>query len=115
MSYKFGLILSLTFLMAVLFLGGDLMNVATIKSSLDSLGTVVSYRIASEGTVSSSTKQLIASYHASFRLEEGEREGYRMGDTVTYYLTKEYEPFVLRKQAMEIYVRRSAVIGYYKN
>lgn len=114
MSYKLGLLLSIAFLMSVLLFSGDLVNVGIIKNSLNALALTVSYRIASDGAVSGETKSLIASYGASFRLEDGEREAFRIGDTVTYYLSKEYEPFVLRKGTMELSVRRSAVIGYYQ-
>lgn len=115
MSYKLGLLLSMVFLMSVLLLAGDLLNVAVIKNSLDALATVVSYRIAKEGQVSSDTRSLIESYGALFRLEDGERVAFRIGDTVTYYLQKEYQPFVLQKEMMNVTVRRSALIGYYTN
>ena len=115
MSYKLGLILSLAFMMSVLLLAADLLNVAIIKNSLDALSLTVSYRIAQEGTLSNGTKQLISSYGARYRLEDGEREAFRIGDTVTYFLEKDYQPFVLGKETRQISVRRSAVIGYYKN
>lgn len=115
MSYKLGLLLSLTFMMAVLLLAGDLLNLASIKGSLDALGTVVSYRISSEGTISESTRDLVSSYGASLRLEEGTRPNFRIGDTVTFYLEKDYQAFVLKKDAMRVAIRRSAVVGYYVN
>ena len=115
MSYKLGLLLSIVFMMSVLLLGGDLMNVSIIKNSLESLSLVVSFRLASDGALSQSTKNLISSYGATFRLQDGEREAFRIGDTVTYYLQKAYLPFVLGKDEMNVTVRRSAVIGYYKN
>lgn len=102
-------------MMAVLLLASDLMNVAIIKNSLDALSLTVSYRIALEGTISSGTKSLIESYGARYRLEDGEREAFRIGDTVTYFLEKDYQPFVLGKETRQVSVRRSAVIGYYKN
>ena len=110
MSYKLGMILSIAFMMAVLLLSGDLINVSIIKNSLNALGLTVSYRISSAGT-----EQLIHSYGATFKLEDGERTAFRIGDTVTFYLEKDYDPFVLQKQQMRISVRRSAVIGYYIN
>lgn len=115
MSYKLGMILSITFMMAVLLLSGDLINVSIIKNSLNALGLTVSYRISSEGQLSAGTEQLIHSYGATFKLEDGERTAFRIGDTVTFYLEKDYDPFVLQKQQMRISVRRSAVIGYYIN
>lgn len=113
MSYKLGLLLSLTFLMAVLFLAGDMMNLASVKASLDALGTVVSYRIASDGTVNESTERLISSYGATFRYEDGKKPLFRIGEIVTYYLEKGYDPFVVSKSTMRVSVKRSAVVGYY--
>ena len=115
MSYKLGLLLSISFMMAVLLLSGDLINVSIIKNSLNALGLTVSYRIAAEGHISSALLRLVDSYGASFTLEDGERQSMRIGDTVTYSLSKDYDPFVLKKGVMNITVRRSAVIGYYIN
>ena len=114
MSYKLGLILSIAFMMSVLLLSSDLMNVAIIKNSLDALSLTVSYRMASEGRVSQGTRQLIESYGATLTIED-EREAFRIGDTVIYFLAKDYQPFVLGKDTRQVSVRRSAVIGYYIN
>ena len=115
MSYKLGLLLSIAFMMSVLLFSGDLLNVAIIKNSFNALSVTVSYRIAKDGTITSNTDALIQSYDATLRLEEGQREAFRIGDTVTYFLEKRYTPFILRKEEMVLSVRRSAVIGYYIN
>ena len=113
MSYKLGLILSLAFMMAVLLLSGDLMNVSIIHNSLNALGLTVSYRIAMDGRLSADTKSLIEEYGATIVFPLGEATSFRIGDTVDYYLEKTYDPFVLRKEPMRISVRRSTVVGYY--
>ncbi len=113
MSYKLGLLLSLTFMMAVILLAGDLLNLSTIQSGLDALGTVVGYRLSSEGTVSDATKELVSSYGATLTFEEGIRPPFRIGDTVTFYLARDYEAFVISKQTMRVAIKRSAVVGYY--
>ena len=115
MSYKLGLLLSLAFLMSLMLLFGDLLNVSIVKNALDSLATTVSYRIARDGRVSEETKSLIASYKATFELEDGAATSFRIGDTVVYYLRKDYDPFLLKKETMHIGVKRSAVVGYYKD
>ena len=114
MSYKLGLILSIAFMMSVLLLASDLMNVAIIKNSLDALSLTVSYRMAQEGRITQGTRDLVTSYGARLNVED-EREAFRIGDTVTYFLEKDYQPFVLGKDTRQISVRRSAVIGYYRN
>lgn len=113
MSYKLGLILSIAFMMAVLLLSGDLLNVTVIHNSLNALGLTVSYRLSMDGRLTDETKNLVAEYGASIVLPQGEATPWRIGDTVEYYLVKTYDPFVIRKDAMRISVRRSAVIGYY--
>ena len=115
MSYKLGLLLSLTFLMSLLLMSGDLMNVTIVKNALDSLATTVGYRISRDGRVTNATLDLIASYDAVFTLESGTATSFRIGDTVIYTLTKDYDPFLLKKETMHIGVRRSAVVGYYKD
>lgn len=115
MSYKLGLLLSLTFLMSLLLMSGDLMNVTIVKNALDSLATTVGYRISRDGRVTNETLDLIASYEATFTLESGAATSFRIGDTVVYTLTKDYDPFLLKKETMHIGVRRSAVVGYYKD
>lgn len=115
MSYKLGLLLSLTFLMSLLLMSADLMNVTIVKNALDSLATTVGYRISRDGRVSNATLDLIASYDATFTLEGGTATSFRIGDTVVYFLTKDYDPFLIKKETMHIGVRRSAVVGYYKD
>ena len=115
MSYKLGLLLSLAFLMSLLLLSGDLLNVGIVKNALNSLATTVGYRIARDGRVTEATEELIASYGAVFTLEDGTATSFRIGDTVVYYLRKDYDPFLLKKETMHISVKRSTVVGYYKD
>lgn len=115
MSYKLGLLLSLAFLMSILLLSGDLLNVNIVKNSLDSLATTVSYRIARDGRISEYTRKLVSSYKATLTVEGGSATSFRIGDTVIYYLSKDYDPFLLKKETMHIGVKRSAVVGYYKD
>ena len=115
MSYKLGLLLSLAFLMSILLLGGDLLNVGIVKNALDALATTVGYRIAKDGRITAETDRLIASYEATLVLEKGSATTFRIGDTVVYYLTKDYDPFLLKKETMHIGVKRSTIVGYYKD
>ena len=114
MSYKLGLLLSIVFLMGVMFLAGDLINVSIIKNSLDSLALTVSYRISYDGMLTQDTRALIRSYQVKIRFEEGTHTSFRIGDTVVYYLSRDYDPFILHKETMSLSVKRSAVVGYYR-
>lgn len=111
MAYKLGLLLSLAFLMAVILLVGDMTLLSGVRSSVDALSMTVAYRISYEGTLSQATKDLVSSYGASIALEKG--EAMRIGDVVTFSISKTYAPFVIQKDPLTITVRRSTVVGYY--
>lgn len=113
MSYKLGLLLSITFLMSILLLFGDLLNVSIIQNSLHSLSLVFSYRIQKEARITTELTSLVHSYGATYTVETGGRTAFRIGETITYRLSKDYTPFIMRKGTMHVTVRRSAVIGYY--
>ena len=94
MSYKLGLLLSIVFLMGVMFLAGDLINVSIIKNSLDSLALTVSYRISYDGMLTQDTRALIRSYQVKIRFEEGTHTSFRgffgdgfVGEYIDPYLT----------------------------
>ena len=70
MAYKLGLMLSMVFLMAVMLLGGDIIAVSSIHSSLDALALVVSRNIGKEGCVSENTLFLVQEHQATLEYEE---------------------------------------------
>ena len=115
MAYKLELLLSSVFMMAVLLLSGDLINIHIIKSSLDALGTTVGYRISREGMISEGTLQLVELNGASFALADGQKTSFAIGDTVIYRVSRDYYPFIIKKETMHLGVWRSAVVGYYKD
>ncbi|MBQ9457990.1 MAG: hypothetical protein IJU64_05795 [Bacilli bacterium] len=111
MSYKLALILSTPFLMMVLLLLGDIADITLVKSGLDSLATVVGYRIAYGGRLDANTEAMIADYGATIVLLDEETP--RIGDTVAFRLYKEYDPFIVSSSPLQITVTRSTVVGYY--
>ena len=113
MSYKLGLILSFPFLILVILFLGDLGMIGVVRQELDALGTTVSYRIAMEGRISDGTRALAEQCSARIVLESTETP--RIGDTVVYTLERDYQPMILRSDAMTIRSTRSCVVGYYDN
>ena len=111
MGYKLGLLLSSVFMMMVLLFGGDLFCITTIRSSLDSLSLIVSYRIGIDGYVSDKTKNLVKESGASLIVYSSNIP--RLGDTLEYGLFKEYKPLVISKNTIDISIKRSAIVGYY--
>lgn len=111
MAYKLGLMLSMVFLMAAMLLGGDIIAVSSIHSSLDALALTVSRNIGREGYVSDSTLQIVEQHRANLVYEEHHAPA--VGENFTFLLYKDYESFVLSKDPLRITVKRTAIVGYY--
>ena len=114
MSYKIGLLLSMVFLMSVLLLIGDLTNLALLKNGLDSVALTISYRIAMDGYLSNDCVALAKKYSATVAYEEGEPPNPRIGDTVRFYVSRQYASLILSKEPLTVAVHRTAVVGYYQ-
>ncbi len=111
MAYKLGLMLSLVFVMSVMLLGGDIIGVSSIHSSLDALALIVARAIGKEGTISSNTYQTVKSHDAY--ISYNATASFALGETMTFTLYKYYTPMVLSKERLRITVRRSVIVGYY--
>ena len=111
MAYKLGMLLSMVFVMSVMLLGGDMVCISSIYASLDAISLSVSRAISKEGTISQNTLNLVAS-HDAYLVKEGNQTP-AMGETVTYFLCRDYTPLILSKEEMTISIRRSAIVGYY--
>ncbi len=111
MAYKMGLLLSIPFLMMVLLLSADMTDIAIIKNGLDAVALTVGYRIAYEGRLSQETIDFVSSFGADISLETSFTP--RIGDTVIFSLSKEYDSLVVSKDPLTIVVKRSTVVGYY--
>ena len=113
MAYKLGLLLSMVLVMSVMLLGGDIICVSSIHSSLDALSLVVSRSIGREGAISDALKETIASHGADFTYDGPKVPC--VGERIDFSLSKEYQSFVLSKETMKITVKRTAIVGYYMN
>ena len=113
MAYKLGLMLSMVFVISVMLLGGDIICVSSIHSTLDSLALVIGRKIAMEGTVSPATKQLAKEHNAIFSCPNVKTPA--IGENITFYLGRWYSSFVLSSKDMLITVKRSVIVGYYMN
>ncbi len=113
MAYKLGLMLSMAFLMSVMLLGGDIIAVSSIHSSLDALALVVARRIGQEGYVSESTEALLEEHQVNLYCQESHFPA--LGESLTFTLTQLYSSLVISKETMVISVKRTAIVGYYMN
>ena len=115
MSYKFGLLLSMFFLIQVFLYSGDLACIQSIHSQLDAVALTAAYQISMQGLISDSIRDFVASEAKAeiYYVDASQaKKGY--GDTVSFYVTRNYIPFVISNEAITITVRRSAVIGYFR-
>ena len=97
--------------MMVLLLLGDIADITLMKSGLDSLATIVGYRIAYDGRLDGATEAMVSDYGARVELLDDTTP--RIGDTVAFRLYKEYDPFIVSSNPLRITVTRSCVVGYY--
>ncbi len=111
MAYKLGLMLSLVFVMSVMLLGGDIVAISSIHSSLDALALVVARAIGKDGQVSSATYTLVRSHGVGIRTDSSKTPA--LGESLTFSLYKYYTSMVLSKKRLKITVKRSVIVGYY--
>lgn len=111
MSSKLGLVLSMLFVSIFFAFGIDLIAVQVIYSDLDAKSVAISYKISKYGTVNEEVKNNIEqTYGVTFRCVENCSPLF--GDTVTYVISKDYKPVIIKNELMTISIKRNAVIGY---
>lgn len=112
MSYNLGILLSMVFVVAFLFLGMDMMNLSTAYSMLDSASISIGYEIAKQARVDSPfLAGLEDHYHIKFLSLSPAAPA--LGDVVDFVIGKEYNPLVLSTNTITIKASRTTVLGYY--
>lgn len=110
MAYKFGMMLSLMFLVFSFLIGGDIMCISSIRSSLDNLSLTVAYRLSRDGYLSDQVMRVISSANCYLGYITDESPAY--GDTVIYTLCRDFDPLIIADDTMVITVKGTAVVGY---
>ena len=112
MSYKFGLMLSMLFVLMFFTLGVDIINVQFVMSDLDAKSIAISYIISEHGKLDKRTIIKIEStYQVEFTCLDNCNP--QFGDVVNYKISREITPIVINRGPMEVSIVRSAVIGYF--
>ena len=112
MSYKFGLILSMVFVVMFLLLGGDMMCLSAAYSYLDSHSISIGYLIAKTGRVDSEyISYLEESYKVHF--ESISPTEPVIGDVVEYTIYRYDHPLIMASHDVKLTASRTTVIGYY--
>ncbi|OPZ36027.1 MAG: hypothetical protein BWY98_00559 [Tenericutes bacterium ADurb.BinA155] len=112
MSYKLGLLLSFFFMVQVLLFAGDLACIDAIHSELDAIAVTASYQISMNGELTEATKKLVHDEAGAeiYLLSEGSA---KLGDSISFGVYRDYQPFIVSKEAVRISVRRTAIVGYF--
>lgn len=113
MGSKIGLILSLPFIFIAFLFGIDFLSIQLTYTSLDSISTTVSFKIAKAGKITESIENYVkeeinASIEAVYQ-----NHSYQKGSTYEYYLIKEYQPLIMNQEPLKLQIKRYAVIEMY--
>jgi len=110
-SYKLGFILTLTFVMQILILGGDIYALQLVHAYLDAIAQTTGFRIAQAGRADDGTIAWLADRDVAFTCLLNCVP--RFGDTMEFRLTTAYDPLILSPEPLSVSVVRMTVIGYY--
>ena len=112
MAYKLGLILSMLFLAQLFIFTGDLMSIQIIYTNLDAVSVTAGNMISSRGGIDDEIINLVYN-ETGGTIEAIGDETPMFGATYKYKISREFSPWVMSSNPMEISVIRSVVIGYY--
>ncbi len=112
MGNKLALILSLGIIFYCFLFGVDLTMVQVSYTNLDSISTLVSYKISKEGKITDSLIEYCLDKNIIIEGVDNE-SAYQKGEIYEYYLKKDYKPVILDSKTIEISIKRYAVISIY--
>lgn len=113
MGSKLGLILSLSFIFFAFLFGTDLVLIEINYAELDSLSTIINYRISKTGKIPEDVLSLQEEKNFVISPLDTVTSGYETGDKFGYILTREYIPFVMGNETLQIKITRYTIIGVY--
>ena len=112
MSYKFGLLLSMIYVVLFSMFGLDLIVLQYGYGNLDAASIAISYQISQRGSVDDTFKQSIESrYNVTFECLSNCTPIF--GDIVEYKISKTVNTLIIHGKQTTISLYRSAVVGYY--
>ena len=112
MAYKIGFLLSLVFIVQLFVLAGDLMAIQVIYTNLDAVSITAGEIISRKGGITQEVIDLVEEEAQATITAVGDNTPL-FGSAFRYRIAKEYDPFLLPSDNLEIAVTRSVVIGYY--
>lgn len=111
MASKLGLILSMMIIFVAFLFGADLVMLQVQYSDLDSMSTLISYKISKEAQISDSLLTFCEERNVIIEADNDKEIGFEKGDVFKYVLKKEYKPLVLSNEPFEVSITRYTVIS----
>lgn len=112
MGYKLGLIISMLFLAQLFVFTGDLISIQVIYTNLDAVSVVAGNLISSRGGLDDYIVNLVYEQSGGY-IEALSDETPMFGTVYEYKISRDFTPWVMSNNPVEITVVRSVVIGYY--
>ena len=112
MGYKIGFLLSLLFIAQLFVFSGDLITIQVIYTNLDAVSVTAGNLISSRGGLDDEIINLVYEQSGG-NIEAIGDETPMFGSVYRYKISREFTPWVLSKDPIEVAVSRSVVIGYY--
>lgn len=114
MSKRIIVMISMLVASFAFLLASDLVSAQMIYSKLDSVATTVGYYISKSGGINESIQAYVKKeVSGNIYCAMEKCESVKVGDTYEYIVSKDYSPIILPKQANQILIKRSVVIGLY--
>ena len=112
MAYKLGMIISMLFLATLFVFTGDLISIQIIYTNLDAVSVVAGNLISIRGGIDQEIVNLVYEQSGG-HIEALGDETPMLGAVYVYKISRDFTPWVMSNNPMEISVSRSVVIGYY--
>lgn len=112
MAYKIGFLLSLIFVVELFVLAGDLLAIQVIYTNLDAVSVTAGEIISRKGAITQDVIDLVYEQAQATITAVGDNSP-MFGSAFRYRIAKDYDPFLLPSDNVEVAVIRSVVIGYY--
>ena len=112
MGYKLGLIISMLFIATLFVFTGDLISIQIIYTNLDAVSVVAGNLISSRGGLDDEIVNLVYEQSGG-HIEAIGNETPMLGSVYEYKISREFTPWAMPNNPMDIVVVRSVIIGYY--
>lgn len=112
MGTNLSFILSLFFVIQVMMMGGDILNIQTINTELNAIASYVVRTVQTEGSIKEKTIEYVLSVYNS-RLVCLENCKSRFGDTLRFKVERDYHAISYLNKSITITVSRSILLGYF--